>query len=93
MSRRSRTALAVAGVLVAAYGVVSRLAKRVLGRRHSVGEAVLLSDRVVVLASNPGRVVEVLPIDLPRPRTVETIREPRYLELTFRARGSLGVTA
>ena len=41
MSRRSRTALAVAGVLVAAYAVVSRLAKRVLGRRHSVGEAVI----------------------------------------------------
>ena len=67
--------------------------KTVLFVTHSVGEAVLLSDRVVVLASNPGRVVEVLPIDLPRPRTVETMREPRYLELAFRARGSLGVTA
>jgi NitT/TauT family transport system ATP-binding protein len=67
--------------------------KTVLFVTHSVGEAVLLSDRVVVLASNPGRVVEVLPIDLARPRTVETMREPRYLELTFRARGSLGITA
>jgi NitT/TauT family transport system ATP-binding protein len=67
--------------------------KTVLFVTHSVGEAVLLSDRVVVLASNPGRVVEILPIDLARPRTVETMREQRYLELTFRARASLGVTA
>jgi NitT/TauT family transport system ATP-binding protein len=67
--------------------------KTVLFVTHSVAEAVLLSDRVVVLASNPGRVVEILPIDLPRPRTVETMREARYLELTFRARGALGVTA
>jgi NitT/TauT family transport system ATP-binding protein len=66
--------------------------KTVLFVTHSVGEAVLLSDRVVVLASNPGRVVEVLPVDLPRPRTVDTMREPRYIELAFRARQLLGVT-
>jgi hypothetical protein len=41
VSRRSRTVLAVAGVLVTVYAAVSRLAKRVLGRRHRVGDAVI----------------------------------------------------
>ena len=67
--------------------------KTVLFVTHSVGEAVLLADRVVVLASNPGRVAEILPIDLPRPRTLDTLRSPEYLELAFRARAGLGVTA
>lgn len=36
---------------------------------HSVSEAVRLSDTVVVMAPNPGRIVDVLDIDLPRPRS------------------------
>ena len=35
---------------------------------HSVEEAVLLSDRVVILDRNPGRIAEIVPIALPRPR-------------------------
>lgn len=40
---------------------------------HDVDEAVFLASRVVVLAANPGRIQEIIPIDLPYPRT-ETIR-------------------
>ena len=41
---------------------------------HSIGEAIFLSDRVVVMGSRPGRVVQVVDIDLARPRAVD-VRE------------------
>lgn len=47
---------------------------------HDIGEAVALSDRVVVLGANPGHVRELVDIDLPRPRTRETVRLPAFQE-------------
>lgn len=57
----------LAEVLLAVWGQ----ARPLLFVTHSIEEAVFLSDRVVVMTSRPGRVLEEVPIDLPRPRTRE----------------------
>ena len=54
--------------------------KTVLFVTHSIPEAVLLSDRVVVMSSQPGRVLREIPIDLPRPRDEEIERTGRFLD-------------
>ena len=53
---------------------------------HSIAEAVLLADRVLVMSSRPGTVLDMINIDLPRPRTQKTIAELRFSELTERLR-------
>jgi NitT/TauT family transport system ATP-binding protein len=51
--------------------VWSERKKTVVFVTHSIPEAILLADRVVVMASRPGRVVTSVAISLPRPRTIE----------------------
>ena len=48
---------------------------------HSISEAVLLSDRVVVMSPRPGRIVEDLTIDLPRPRESNLRADSRFVVL------------
>src|SRR5215216_4118415 len=48
---------------------------------HSIEEAVLLGHRVIVLKGRPSSVHETIGIDLPRPRTRDTLRQPRFAEL------------
>jgi NitT/TauT family transport system ATP-binding protein len=60
---------------------------------HSIAEAVFLSTRVVVMSPRPGRISEVIPIDLPQPRTQATREEPRFFELVTRVREALHLGA
>ena len=69
--------------------------KTALHITHSIPEAVLLADRVVVMGPRPGRIVEILEIDLPRPRRLDDL-PPRFHEYSTHIRSifkSKGVLA
>lgn len=54
--------------------------KSLLYITHNIQEAVFLGDRVVVLSRRPGRILDIIKIDLPRPRDEHLTLEKRYLE-------------
>ncbi|MDB2407907.1 ABC transporter ATP-binding protein [Jannaschia sp.] len=47
---------------------------------HDVDEAVFLSDRVLIMSAAPGRIIEDVKIDLPRPRSTDMARTPAYVD-------------
>jgi NitT/TauT family transport system ATP-binding protein len=56
---------------------------------HSIGEAVFLSTRVVIMSARPGRIAATVEVDLPQPRGEETRENPRYSELIRQVRREL----
>jgi NitT/TauT family transport system ATP-binding protein len=56
--------------------------KTMLFVTHSIDESIVLGDRIVVMARRPGRIKDILPVDIPRPRKILSVRaHPRYIEL------------
>lgn len=64
--------------------------KTVIFITHSIPEAVLLGDRVVVMSPRPGRISEIINVDVGRPRSLQTMATPRFGEICNHIRTIFG---
>ncbi len=52
--------------------------KTVIFVTHSIDEAILLGDEIIMMTSRPGRIKEVIDVDLPRPRSLDMVNTPEF---------------
>ena len=96
--QRSRLAVGAAALLAAlllATTVLTTLRLQAVAteRAHHQGqaEAAFLAQRVLMLAANPGRVQEIIPVSLPANRSLAIRETPEFVQLTARLRRVLEV--
>jgi len=56
---------------------------------HGIDEAIFLADQIVVMAKNPGRITDVISVDLPRPRTIEMMDSEVFIRYRRHIRAGL----
>ncbi len=56
---------------------------------HNIGEAVLVSDRIFVMKTQPGEIIEVVDVDFSRPRAKTLLRTPQYLDFIDRIENTI----
>jgi NitT/TauT family transport system ATP-binding protein len=66
--------------------IAAEAGKTVFLITHSIAESVFLSDRVLVMSSRPGRIIETINIDLPRPRSLDVVADPMFAATVLRIR-------
>jgi len=66
--------------------IAAQAGKTVFLITHSISESVFLSDRVLVMSSRPGRIIEEIVIDLPRPRSLDIVADPQFAATVLRIR-------
>ena len=65
------------------------LGRTILFVTHDVDEAIFLADRIVVLTPRPGRIADILAVDLPRPRSVDCLTTRTFIALKREIMGRL----
>jgi NitT/TauT family transport system ATP-binding protein len=58
--------------------ILAKREKTIVFVTHQVEEAILLCDRIAVMSSSPGRIKEVIRVDLPKPRSHKSMQDPRF---------------
>jgi len=71
--------------------IAEKSGKTVILVTHNINEAVLMSDRVIIMGINPGHVLEDLTIEIPKPRTDQVMALTQYSEYVLHIRHLLGV--